>query len=142
MRSLVLVSALLVSGLALTACGGPAPLKPDVPTEQAGEPKPTATPPRAAPLPAPDTRVAAMNMVCGGDTFRVAFEDQRAVLVNDDGSNTELPLLPPDANAAPGVSIYTNGKISFYKSGGGDTQTVVRFARGKMAPQDCAIAVN
>lgn len=142
MRSLVRVSMLLVSGFALAACGGPEPLKADVPTEQAAAPKPTATPADAAALPTPDTRVAAMNMVCGGDTFRVAFEDQRAVMINDDGSNTDLPLLPPDANAAPGVSTYTDGKISFYKSGGRDTPTVVRFARGRMAPQDCAIAVN
>lgn len=134
--------AIFASVLLLAACGGPEPLKADVPTAEEGAPKPTATPPDAAALPTPDTRVAAMNMVCGGDSFRVAFEDQRAVMINDDGSNTDLPLLPPDANAAPGVSTYTDGKISFYKSGGGDTPTVVRFARGRMAPQDCAIAVN
>lgn len=133
---------LLASALVLAACGGPEPLKADVPTAEEAAPKPTATPPDVAALPTPETRVAAMNMVCGGDTFRVAFEDQRAVVVNDDGSNTELPLLPPDANAAPGVATYTDGKLSFYKSGGRDTQTVVRFARGRMAPQDCAIAVN
>jgi len=32
--------------------------------------------------------------------------------------------------------------MSFAKSGGGDTPTVIRFARGRMAWQDCAIAVN
>jgi hypothetical protein len=77
----------------------------------------------------------------GGDTFHVTFENQRAVLINDDGCNMELLLLPPDANAAPGVSTYTDGKISFYTSGGGDTPTVVRFARGHTALQDCSIAV-
>ena len=83
-----------------------------------------------------------MNLLCGGATFRVAFVDTHAEVINDDGTTTNLPVLAPDANAAPGVTTYTDGKMTFAKSGGGDTQTVIRFARGRMAFEDCAIAVN
>lgn len=102
-------------------------------------PAPAAAP---APAPAPDTRVAAMTMICGNENFRVAFEETRAVVVNADGGNTELPLLPPTPDSEPGLSTYTNGMMTFAKSGGGDTPTVIRFARGRMAFQDCAIAQN
>jgi hypothetical protein len=95
-----------------------------------------------APQPEPGMRVAAMQLSCGGESFRVAFEDERAVMINEDGSNTELALLPPSDTAEPGVSTYTNGMLTFAKSGGGDTPTVIRFARGRMAFVDCAIAVN
>ncbi len=74
--------------------------------------------------------------------FRVAFEGQRAFLINDDGGDTDLPLLPQEASAAPGVATYTNGKITFARSGGGDHPIVIRFARGRMAFQDCAVAQN
>jgi hypothetical protein len=83
-----------------------------------------------------------MNLSCSGDTFRVAFEDTRAVVVNADGSNTELPKLSPDANTAPGVAVYTDGKMTFTKQGGGDTPTVIKYAKARMAFQDCAIAQN
>lgn len=132
--------AFAASVLALAAC---AP-KEEAPAEQ--PPAPAATEPTPAPAaepaPAPDTRVAAMNMMCGGEPFRVAFEDARAVVLNADGSNTDLPKLEPSATSEPGVTTYTNGTMTFAKSGGGDTPTVIRFARGRMAPQDCAIAQN
>jgi hypothetical protein len=131
--------ALAVSVLVLAACA---------PKEEA----PAATPPApvaatepaplAEPTPAPDTRVAAMNLMCSGEPFRVAFEDARAVVLNADGSNTELPKLEPSATSEPGVTTYTNGPLTFVRSGGGDTSTVIRFARGRVAFQDCAIAQN
>jgi hypothetical protein len=103
--------------------------------QPAGEPAPAS--------PTPDARQGAVQLSCGGESHRVAFEDTRAVVVNADGSNTELPLLPPDANSAPGVNVYTDGKLTFTKEGGmGGGPTVIKFARGRMAFQDCAIAVN
>jgi streptogramin lyase len=102
----------------------------------------TAPAPAVEPAPAPDTRVAAMNLMCGDQPFRVAFEETRAVVLNADGSNTDLPKLESSATSEPGVMTYTNGTMTFAKSGGGDTPTAVRFARGRMAFQDCAIAVN
>lgn len=93
--------------------------------------------PAAAP-----SRVAAMQLSCGGQSFRVAFEETRAVVIGEDGSNTELKLLEAGPTSEPGVAVYTNGMMTFAKSGGRDTATVVRFARGRMAFQDCAIAQN
>ncbi len=133
--------AVLVSVPALGASGGPEPLKADMPTAEEAAPMPTATPPVAAALPGPDRRVAAW-ISCAVVTHSVSLSRISAVLINDDGGNTDLPLLPPDANAAPGVSTYTDGMISFYKSGGGETATIVRFVRGRTALQDCSIDVN
>jgi hypothetical protein len=135
--------ALAASVLCLSACGDSEPGNPEASSEPtpvaATEPAPA---PAAEPAPTPDTRVAAMNLMCGADPFRVAFEDARAVVLNPDGSNTELPKLEPSAASEPGVTTYTNGTMTFAKSGGGDTPTVIRFARGRMAFQDCAIAQN
>ncbi|MDP3735759.1 MAG: hypothetical protein Q8R02_00120 [Hyphomonadaceae bacterium] len=136
-----LIIAAAVSALFAVACT-PAT---DTPAAPAGETPPATEPapaPAEAATPAPDARVGTMNLMCGGESFRVAFTDTAATVVNADGSNTDLPLLAPDTNAAPGVSTYTNGTMTFAKSGGGDTPTVIRFARGRMAFQDCAIAQN
>jgi hypothetical protein len=137
MKRRVLTAA--VSGLLTLAC---APKEETPPAEPAAPASPAEPSPAPAAAPAPDTRVAAMQLSCGGESFRVAFEDARAVVVNADGSNTDLPLLPPTPSSEPGVSTYTNGAMTFAKSGGGDTPTVVRFARGRMAFQYCAIAQN
>lgn len=136
-----LMIAVAASALLAVAC---APKEEPLVTPAAETPaasEPTAAPAEAA-APAPDARIGTMNLMCGGESFRVAFLETNATMVNADGSNTDLPLLPPDANAEPGVSTYTNGMLTFAKSGGGDTPTVIRFARGRMAFQDCAIAQN
>lgn len=141
-----LFAATAAAALLLVACGGEtapaAPVEPTPPAETM--PPETAAPdPTALPLPAAGpSGVAAMNMLCGGATFRVAFVDTHAEVINDDGTITNLPVLALDANAAPGVTTYTDGKMTFAKSGGGDTATVIRFARGRMAFEDCAIAQN
>jgi hypothetical protein len=145
MKRLAASIAMAVLGLsALAACEKPVePVAPAAPTEPAAPatpaPEETAMPPVT---PTPDTRVAAMNLMCGGESFRVAFEDSKATLIGADGVNVDLPLLPPAADAPPGPTTYTNGKMTFTKEGGRDTPTVVKYARGKMAFQDCAIAVN
>jgi hypothetical protein len=88
-------------------------------------------------------RIGTMNLNCAGETFRVAFLDTHAAIVSEDGASTiELPKLEPGPTSEPGVDTYTNGTQTFAKSGGGDTPTVIRHARGRMAFQDCAIAVN
>lgn len=134
-----LTIAVAVSALFAVSCtpNADVPAAPAADTTAASEPAPA-----EAATPAPDARVAAMNLMCGGESFRVAFLETSATVVNADGSNTDLPRLAPDANAAPGVSTYTNGTLTFARSGGGDTPTVIRFARGRMAFQDCAIAQN
>jgi hypothetical protein len=133
-----LIFAAALSGLLAVAC---APKEGAPPAETTSAPA-TAPAPAAAPSPAPDTRVATMTMICGAESLRVAFEETRAVVVNADGGNTELALLPPTPDSEPGVSTYTNGTMTFAKSGRGDSPAVIRFARGRMAFQDCAIAQN
>lgn len=137
-----LFAATAAAALLLSACGGetPAPAAPVEPAVVA--PAEAAPDPTALPTPAQAGNPAAMNLMCGGTSFRVSFQETQADVINDDGTTTNLPLLAPDANAAPGVSTYTDGKMTFAKSGGGDTATVIRFARGRMAFQDCAIAQN
>jgi len=88
-------------------------------------------------------RIGTMNLNCAGETFRVAFLDTHAAIVSADGASTvELPKLEPGPASEPGVDTYTDGMQTFAKSGGGDTPTVIRYAKGRMAFQDCAIAQN
>ncbi len=138
MRSLVMISASLAL---LAACGGETPAAPVEPTPPVATPETAAPDPTALQTPA-QADAAGMNLMCGGSPMKVSFQDAKAVVTNDDGTTTDLPVGPADATTEPGVTVYTDGKMSFAKSGGGDTPTVIRFARGRMAWQDCAIAVN
>lgn len=131
-----------MAALLLGACGGgePAPMVPAPAVEPAPVEMPVAVP--TAPMTS-DGRIGTMNMMCGGESFRVAFLDTHAAIVSADGATTiELPKLEPSATSEPGVTTYTDGKQTFAKSGGGDTATVIRYAVGRMAFQDCAIAQN
>ena len=131
-----------IAALLLAACGGgePAPIVPAVTSEPAPVEMPAEAPP---PLAVPEGRIGTMNLTCGGESFRVAFLDTHAAIVSADGATTiELPKLRPSATSAPGVTTYTDGKQTFARSGGGDTATVIRYAVGRMAFQDCAIAQN
>ena len=132
----------LVGALALAACGGElaAPAVNDPAPEPAAAPETPPTPPIA------DTsggRIGTMQLSCGGESFRVAFLDTHAAIVSADGaSTTELPVLPEGPTSEPGVTVYSNGMQQFAKSGGGDTPTVIRYAKARMAWQACAIAQN
>ncbi len=137
----VLIS--LGAALALAACGG----EPETPVANEPAPETAEAPETAPPTPAiADTgggRVGTMNLMCGGESFRVAFLDTHAAIVSEDGTQTiELPMLPAGATSEPGVAVYSNGMQQFAKSGGGDTPTVIRYAKARMAWQDCAIAQN
>jgi hypothetical protein len=139
MRSIVMMSASLAL---LAACGGETPAAPVEPTPPV-EPAPVTAAPDPTALETPaQADVRGMSVMCGGSQMKVAFDATKAVVTNDDGTTIDLPAGPADANTEPGVTVYTDGKMSFAKSGGGDTPTVIRFARGRMAWQDCAIAVN
>lgn len=131
----------VVSALALSACGG----EPETPVTPA-EPAPSSEPAPAVEEPAPPMvgdRIGAMNLICGGETFRVAFLDTHAAIISADGTQTtELPVLPAGDTSEPGVTVYSDGMQQFSKSGGMDTPTVIRYAKARMAWQDCAIAVN
>ena len=124
----------LVAALALSACGGG---EPEVPAVTDPAPEPAAAPPVA------DARIGTMNLMCGGESFRVAFLDTHAAIVSADGASTvELPVLPAGPTSEPGVTVYSDGMQQFAKSGGMDTPTVIRYAKARMAWQDCAIAQN
>ena len=138
------VIATAMSVLLLAACGGGEPAAPAVPAEPTAPVETPAPTPESTPANAPsDGRIGTMNLNCGGESFRVAFLETHAAIVSADGTQTiELPVLPAGPTSEPGVTVYSNGMQQFAKSGGGDTQTVIRYAKGRMAWQDCAIAVN
>ncbi len=128
----------VVAALALAACGGESagPADPGPAPEPAAAPEP-------GPPPAADARIGTMQLSCGGESFRVAFLDTHAAIVSEDGASTvELPVLPAGPTSEPGVTVYSDGVQQFAKSGGGDTPTLIRYAKARMAWQDCAIAVN
>lgn len=80
-------------------------------------------------------------MTCGTDTFRVAFEAARAVVVGPDGSNMELPLLEAQPGTSPtAVKTFTNGVVTFTREETPDGASHVKFARGRMAFQECVVA--
>ena len=96
-----------------------------------------------APLPpAPDARIGTRQLTCGGQSFRVAFEASRAVVVGPDGSNTELQKVDAQPGSPPNVAIYTDGMMTFTRETAAGKPDTIRFARGRMAFQDCAAAVN
>lgn len=137
MMRTVMVS--VAGALALAACGGE-PAAPAAPVEPMA---PVATPEPVVEPPVADARISAMQLSCGGESFRVAFLDTHAAIVSEDGTQTtELPVLPAGDTSEPGVTVYSDGMQQFAKSGGGDTPTVIRYAKARMAWQDCAIAVN
>lgn len=136
------VGIVVVSALLLSACG-----KTEAPAPTPAQPAPAepAPPPAEPAASTPDTRIGAIEMTCGGETFRVAFEATRAVVVGPDGSNMDLPLLgdQPGASAPTsslGVKTYTNGVMTFTRETAADSASVVRFARGRMAFQECVLA--
>ena len=137
----VLIS--LGAALALAACGG----EPETPVANDPAPQTAAAPETTPPTPAiADTgggRIGTMNLMCGGESFRVAFLDTHAAIVSADGTQTtELPVLPAGDTSEPGVTVYSDGMQQFAKSRGMDTPTVIRYAKARMAWQDCAIAQN
>lgn len=132
----------VISVLLLAACGGGEPAAPAAPAEPAPSLEP-APAPEAPAMPPEGARIGTINLSCGGETFRVAFLDTHAAVVSADGASTvELPVLPAGPTSEPGVTVYSDGKQQFAKSGGGDAPTVIRYARARMAWQDCAIAAN
>lgn len=128
---------LLVLGVATVwlaaACGGGEPV---APAPAAATPDPTM-------LPTPQQNaVAATSVTCDGQPYKVAFNDFGATLTYDDGATQELPLQPATADSEPGVRVYTDGNISFARSAAADSPAAIRFARGRLAWQDCAVTSN
>jgi len=76
----------------------------------------------------------ALQLRCGEESFRVVFEQDRAVVIESDGETVLARL-----QGAP-ADTFTNGRMTFTKSGGKETATEVAFGRGRMVPVKCFIA--
>lgn len=129
----------LATAFIASACGGepaaPAP-------EQPAETPPAAAAPDPTMLPTPQQKsAAALSVTCGGQPYSVAFTDFAATLTYDDGKAAELLQQPATADSEPGVTVYSNGQVSFAKSGEG-ASPAIRFARARMAWEGCVIAQN
>jgi hypothetical protein len=75
--------------------------------------------------------------VCGGETYRLAFESGMAYVTLPDGTTVELPRLEQQARTT--TRTYTNGRLTFVDRTDG-TQPAVSFARGRMAMTACTKA--
>lgn len=122
-----------------SACGEGEP--PATAPEPAAEAPPPAATPDPTMLPTPQQNTA-MTVTCGGQPYGLSFGEFAATLTYDDGAKAELAMQPATADSEPGVTVFTDGKVSIARSGGGDDPAVIRFARARMAWEDCAISQN
>jgi hypothetical protein len=72
---------------------------------------------------------------CGDDTFRVAFEEQRACVTMPDGSLVTLRRLNT-ANPEQ-ARTFSDGRLTFVQETEGVGGPRVLFARGRMVPARC-----
>ena len=73
---------------------------------------------------------------CGDDTFRVAFEEQRAYVTMPDGSLVTLPR-PNTAGDPEQPRTFSDGRMTFVQEMEGVGGPRVLFARGRMVPAPC-----
>lgn len=71
---------------------------------------------------------------CGNERVKLRFDEQQAFAEFEDGVGTTLPRVTPDA--APGVRVYTNGRVTVAHAPDAP-EPKVRLARGRMAPLPC-----
>ena len=81
------------------------------------------------------------KMACGEETFKVDFGDQAATVTGSDKANSTLPLLE-SSKAAGAAKVYSNGALTFTRLTPSGAPPVIKFARGRMAFQDCRMAAN
>jgi uncharacterized lipoprotein YbaY len=73
---------------------------------------------------------------CGNDTFKVAFEEQRAYVTMPDGSLVTLRRL--DTGGDPEQPrTFSDGRMTFVREIEGTGGPRVLFARGRMVPAQC-----
>jgi putative lipoprotein len=73
---------------------------------------------------------------CGGDTFRVAFEEGRAYVTLPDGSVVMLERLRSGGDPES-PRTFTDGRLTFVQEIEGMQGPRVLFARGRMMPVPC-----
>ena len=76
---------------------------------------------------------------CGGDTFKVVFEEDRASVTLPDGLLMTLARLE-STNAVSSARTFTNGRLTFVEEKMDGQESRVLFARGRMAPVPCTRA--
>jgi hypothetical protein len=81
------------------------------------------------------------ELVCGSDTFKVDFGDKAATVWLADKSSASLSKLEQPA-AAGRATVYTNGAMTFTRLETPGAPPVIKFARGKMAFEECRMAAS
>jgi hypothetical protein len=81
------------------------------------------------------------ELVCGADTFKVDFGDKAATVTSADKSTASLAKLEQPA-AAGAATVYTNGVMTFTRLDTPGASPVIKFARGRMAFQECRMAAS
>jgi hypothetical protein len=81
------------------------------------------------------------EMSCGGETFKVDFGDKAANVTSSDKSSASLPLLERPS-AAGAAKVYTNGVMTFTRLEPAGAAPIIKFARGRMAFEDCQLAAS
>ena len=79
------------------------------------------------------------KVACGEETFKVDFGEKAATVTGSDQANNTLPLLEAP-NAAGAAKVYSNGAMTLTRLTPAGAPAVIRFARGRMAFQDCRAA--
>ena len=74
---------------------------------------------------------------CGNETFRVAFEEQRAYITMPDSSLLTLRRLA-DGRDPEQPRTFSDGRMTFVQETEGTGGPRVLFARGRMVPAECS----
>jgi hypothetical protein len=81
------------------------------------------------------------ELTCGGDTFKVDFGDKAAAVTSSDKTSASLPKLE-QPGAAGAAAVYTNGVVTFTRLEAPGKAPVIKFARGRMAFEECRMAAS
>jgi len=109
--------------------------EPPPPVQTAAAPAPTPAP-VAPPAPAPVAAPVGAPYRCGGDTFRLAFDEDKAYLTWPD--NTVVVLREAKgADSSPSRRTYTDGQLRVVEDTS-ESFTRVLFARPGFRPRPCS----
>jgi hypothetical protein len=79
---------------------------------------------------------AGTSLTCGGETFKVDFGNSAATVALPDNTSANLPKLE-QPQAAGAATVYSDGHMTFTRLETAGLPPLVKFARGKMAFQEC-----
>jgi hypothetical protein len=110
--------------------------EPPPPVPTAAAPAGAAAPAAAAPAPAPVAAPVGAPYRCGGDTFRVAFDEDKAFLTWPDNTVVVLREVKV-ADSGPSRRTYTDGQLRLVEDTS-ESFTRVLFARPGFRPRPCS----